>query len=130
TLSTTTTGSVRINECSHRKRRPDVAFVSFDRWPKQRRIPRTEVWEVIPNLAVEVISPSDRADYVMDKVAEYFEAGVEQVWVIYTSQELVYIYTSTTRVHILTRSETLHGDPLLPNFQLPLTELFDDTAQD
>ncbi len=113
---------------SSRKRRPDVAFVSFDRWPKQRRIPRTEAWEVIPNLAVEVISPTDRADNVMDKVAEYFEAGVEQVWVIFSSQEQVYIYTSTTRVAILSRSDTLHGDPILPHFQLPLTELFDETA--
>ncbi len=113
-----------------RKRRPDVAFVSFDRWPKQRRIPRTEAWEVVPNLAVEVVSPTDRADYVMDKVAEYFAAGVERVWVIFTSQEQVYVYTSTTRVDILSRSETLHADPLLPHFQLPLAELFDDTAHD
>jgi len=113
---------------THRKRRPDVAFVSFERWPQQRRIPRTEAWEVIPNLAVEMVSPTDRADNVMDKVAEYFEAGVEQVWVIFPSQELVYIYASTTRVDILTRSETLHGDPILPRFQLPLTELFDDTG--
>ncbi len=115
---------------TNRKRRPDVAFVSFDRWPKQRRIPRTEAWEVVPNLAVEVVSPTDRADYVMDKVAEYFEAGVEQVWVVFPSQEQVYIYTSTTRVDILTRSETLRGDPILTHFQLPLAELFDDTAHD
>src|SRR5215470_19511793 len=43
-----------------RKRRPDVAFVSYDRWPRQRRVPRTEAWEVVPNLMVEVVSPTDR----------------------------------------------------------------------
>src|SRR5215471_8170837 len=55
-----------------RKRRPDVAFVSYERWPQQRRVPRAEVWEVVPNLAVEVVSLSDRGNDIMDKVAEYF----------------------------------------------------------
>jgi Uma2 family endonuclease len=81
-----------------RKRRPDVAFVSFSRWPLTRRIPRTEAWEVIPNLAVEVVSRSDSVDYIVDRVAEYFHAGVECVWVVFPSQEQVYVYDSPTRV--------------------------------
>ncbi len=112
----------------NRKRRPDVAFVSFQRWLKQRRIPRTEAWEVIPNLAVEVVSPTNRVDDMLDKVVEYFQAGVEQVWVIFPSHEHVYVYASPTQVNILTRSDTLHGGAILPHFQLPLTELFDDTG--
>jgi len=52
-----------------RKRRPDVAFVSYDRWPQQQRVPHTEAWEVVPNLAVEVVSRTDRADDLMNKVA-------------------------------------------------------------
>ena len=43
-----------------RKRRPDVAFVSYERWPRQRRVPRAEAWDVVPNLAVEVVSRSDK----------------------------------------------------------------------
>jgi len=62
-----------------RQRRPDVAFVTYDRWPRQRRVPRTAAWEVVPNLVVEVVSPTDRVDDVVDKVAEYFRAGVECV---------------------------------------------------
>jgi Uma2 family endonuclease len=109
-----------------RKRRPDVAFVSYDRWPRQRRIPRTEAWEVVPNLVVEVISPTDRVDDIVDKVAEYFRAGVECVWVSLPSQEQVYIYDSPTQVRILTRADELHGEPVLPQFRLPLTALFDE----
>jgi Uma2 family endonuclease len=82
-----------------RKHRPDVAFVLFDRWPQQRRVPRTEAWEVVPNLVVEVISPSDTGEHVMDKIAD---------------------------VHILTRTDVLHGEPILPQFRLQLAELFDD----
>jgi Uma2 family endonuclease len=109
-----------------RKRRPDVAFVSFDRWPLQRRIPRAEAWEVVPNLAVEVVSRSDSGDYIVDKVAEYFHAGVERVWVVFPSQAQVYIYDSSTSVRILTRTDELSGDPILPHFRLPLAELFED----
>jgi Uma2 family endonuclease len=108
-----------------RKRRPDVAFVSFDRWPLTRRIPRTEAWEVVPNLAIEVVSRSDSVDYIVDKVAEYFHAGVERVWVVFPSQEQVYVYDSPTSVHILTRTDEL-SDPILPHFRLPLVELFED----
>ena len=111
-----------------RKRRPDVAFVSFDRWPLTRRIPRTEAWEVVPNLAVEVVSRTDSVDYIVDKIAEYFHAGVERVWVVFPSQEQIYIYDSPTSVRILTRTDELSGDPILPHFRLPLVELFEDAA--
>jgi Uma2 family endonuclease len=43
------------------KRRPDLAFVSFERWPKSRPIPRTTAWEIVPDLAIEVISPTNLA---------------------------------------------------------------------
>lgn len=109
-----------------RKRRPDVAFVSFDRWPQHRRIPRIDAWEVVPNLAVEVVSRTDSVDSLVDKVAEYFHAGVERIWVVFPSQEQVYVYDSPTSVRILTRTDELSGDPILPNFRLALIELFED----
>jgi Uma2 family endonuclease len=116
-----------LTRATGQKRRPDVAFVSYDRWPQHRRIPRTEAWEVIPNLAVEVISRTDSVDHIVDKVAEYFRAGVERVWVVFLSQEQVYTYDSPTSVRILTRADELSGDPILPHFRLPLVELFEDT---
>src|SRR5262249_46173003 len=40
------------------QRQPDVAFVSYDRWVRGRRVPRTSAWEVVPDLAIEVVSPT------------------------------------------------------------------------
>jgi Uma2 family endonuclease len=117
-----------LTTATGRKRRPDVAFVSFDRWPRHRRIPRIDAWEVVPNLAVEVVSHTDSVDSMVDKVAEYFHAGVERVWVVFPSQEQVYVYDSPTSVRILTRTDELSGDPSLPQFRLPLVELFEDAA--
>jgi Uma2 family endonuclease len=109
-----------------RKRRPDVAFVSFDRWSLTRRMPRTDAWEVVLNLAVEVVSRTDSGDSIVDKIAEYFHSGVDRVWVVFPSQEQVYVYDSPNSVRILTRTDELSSDPILPNFRLPLVELFEE----
>ncbi len=53
-------------------RRPDVAFVSYERWPRARPVPRTASWQVVPNLAVEVVSPTNTAPEVLRKVAQIF----------------------------------------------------------
>src|SRR5436309_11357089 len=56
-----------------RSRRPDVAFVSAERWPLDKPIPLTgDSWDVVPDLAVEVVSPSDRANKLERKLTEYF----------------------------------------------------------
>lgn len=107
-----------------RNRRPDVAFVPFSRWPRNRRLPTTNAWEVLPELAVEVISPNDFADGIVEKIKEYFDAGVTRVWVVYPRFEVVYVYESFTTVTILTRVQELTGEPFLPGFRLPLAELF------
>jgi Uma2 family endonuclease len=105
-------------------RRPDVAFVSYSRWPKNRRVPRVNAWPVVPELTAEVISPSDYMTDVIEKVGEYFRAGVTLVWLILPVQEQVYVYTSPTAVRILSHADVLEGDPVLPGFRLPLSDLF------
>lgn len=109
----------------NRNRRPDLAFVSYQRWAKDRKKDHTEIaWDVTPNLGIEVVSPNDDASELLDKIAEYFEAGMEQVWVVYPHQSVVYIYQSLKDVHGLTRSDVLDGGTVLPGFRLPLSELF------
>ena len=105
-------------------RRPDVAFVSYQRWPKTRRPPRVSAWPVVPELAAEVVSPTDDADDVMEKVEEYFRAGVTLVWLVFPGQERVYSYTSPTAVRVFSRGDDLTGDPVLPGFRLSLADLF------
>ena len=105
-------------------RRPDVVFISFDRWPAERGIPRVNAWPIAPDLTVEVISPSDKAFDVIDKVHEYFVAGVRQVWHIYSNVEQIHVFTSPTQVQILARGDDLTGGAVVPGFRVPVVDLF------
>ena len=109
------------------ERRPDLAFVSHERWARNRAVPRTAAWEVIPELAIEIISPMNLACQVLVRVDDNFRAGVRLVWVVYPGAELelVYIYESPTSVRILTRSDRLELPAILPGFQVPLESLFE-----
>jgi len=55
----------RINPENDLRRRPDVAFVSHARWPFNRRVPNVPVWDMVPDLAIEVVSPSNSASAVL-----------------------------------------------------------------
>jgi Uma2 family endonuclease len=112
------------------KRRPDVAFVSYGRWPRKKRIPRAEAWDVVPELAVEVVSPSNLAEEIIGKIHEYFQAGCLRVWVLYPEQEQVYVYQSPTQNRILTRNDALDGEDFLPGFRMPLADLFEADMED
>lgn len=109
----------------NRSRRPDVAFVSYERWPKGQRIPRGNAWGVIPDLAVEVVSPHDLADDLIVKIGDYFRAGVRQAWIVYTSENLAYIYESPTQVRIVSGDESLDGGAVVPGFRLKLADLLE-----
>jgi Uma2 family endonuclease len=105
-------------------RKPDVAYVSYQTWAANRQIPRVNAWVVVPDLAVEVISPTDKAFDVTDKVQEYFAGGVRQVWQIFSNVEQVLIFDSPSSVRILTRADELIGDPVVPGFRMQLVDLF------
>ena len=109
---------------SDNNRKPDVAFVSYDRWPADRPLPRVNAWPVAPDLAVEVISPTDKAFDMVAKVQEYFAGGVRQVWHVYSHTEQVFIFDSPTRVRVLTRGDELTAEPVVPGFRMPMADLF------
>lgn len=119
----------RIDRGRNLQRRPDASFISDARWPFRKRAPNVPVWDIVPDLAIEVISPTNTADEVEDKKLEYFKAGVSVVWVVYPKQRLVHVCTSPTQVRILTADEELDGGSLLPGFRLPLASLFDDEPE-
>jgi Uma2 family endonuclease len=113
-----------------RDRRPDVAFVSYQRWAKDRPVPRKgNAWDVVPNLATEVVSPTDSAEELDDKIAEYFRAGVQLVWVVYPMQSKIHVYSSPTQITVLTRNDVLDGGTVVPGFKLPLAELFTEATE-
>jgi Uma2 family endonuclease len=109
---------------SGNERKPYVAFLSFQRWPAARGTPKTNAWPIAPDLAVEVISPTDKWFDVYDKLREYFAGGVRQVWHIASNLEQVTIFDSLTAVRILTRADELTGDPIIPGFRMALSDLF------
>lgn len=106
------------------RRRPDLAFVSLARWPADSPDDREAAWDVVPDLAVEITCPSDLIDDLMDKIDEYFAAGVRLVWVVYPKQRKIYAYQSPTTVTILEVGEELDGGAVLPGFRLALRDLF------
>ncbi len=106
------------------QRRPDVAYLSNERWPLERQAPDTDPWPVVPNLAVEVLSPNDRIRDVNNKISEYFEAGVELIWVIDPHHENASVYTAPTKVNIIECKDTLNGGSVIPGFTLPMAKLF------
>jgi Uma2 family endonuclease len=108
------------------KYRPDLAFLSRERWPIGRRAPRKDAWDVIPDLAIEIVSPSNSASEVMRKVTEYFRAGVRVVWVIYPLESLAQVFDSASNSRIIDKEGLLEGGEVLPGFQLPLATLFAD----
>jgi Uma2 family endonuclease len=112
-----------------RERRPDVAFISLDRWARDRRIPQARSWTVIPDLAVEIVSLTNMADEVMEKLEKYFKVGIRRVWVVYPRQPKIYDYTSTTAVRVLGPGDELDGGGVLPGFRLSVTDLFNKAGE-
>ena len=87
-------------------------------------LPNVNAWDVIPDLAIEVTSPSDRAEAQREKVLEYFRAGVRFVWVVYPNLRLIDVYETPTTIRVFGPDGTLAGDPVLPGFQLSFADLF------
>ena len=73
---------------------------------------------------MEFVCPTNTADEIRGKLGEYFEAGVRQAWVVYTTRRLVYIYDSPESVRIIGSAGTL-----LPGFRLSMDELFGPRKQ-
>jgi Uma2 family endonuclease len=109
-----------------RSRRPDLALVSANKWPINRRGPEAESWPIIPDLAVEIVSPTNYATSDLMKVREYLQAGVALVWVIYPTVGEIHIFDARTPQVIgrLQAGDILRGEPVLPGFELPLEVLF------
>lgn len=109
----------------NRNRRPDGAFLSYQRWAKNRRTSdEGNAWPVVPELAIEVVSPYDLAEDLDEKIREYFLAGVKLVWVVYPKADKIVVLESTTAIKVVHKHDLLDGGAVLPGFQLPLKELF------
>ena len=100
---------------------PDIAFISTDRLPADR----SKAFPVPPDLAVEVVSPSDTLHRIQEKVFAYLEAGTQLVWVIAPRAKSVTVYRSETEITTLTRNDTLSGEDVVKGFSCTVAELFE-----
>ena len=103
------------------RRAPDVAVILGDR--------RAELWDakvisIIPDIAVEILSPSETSPRIHRKLNQYFQAGVKEVWLIAPESREAEIWTGPTLpARTLVEGDSL-GSPLLPGFTLELGSLF------
>ncbi len=104
-------------------RLPDVCFVARGRF-KAEKVP-DGFGDVVPDLAVEVLSPDDRARDVLDKVGEYLQAGVRLVWVVDPRRERAVAYRSLTDIANIGPDDLLDGGEVLPGFRVKLKEILD-----
>ena len=102
-------------------RAPDVAFVRAD------RIPLGGVkgfFQGPPDIAVEVVSPNDRASEVMAKAQDWLQAGCPLVWVVDPETRTISIYRSRSEISVLSDTDTLTGGDVLAGFSVPVGEVF------
>ncbi len=105
-------------------RMPDVSFVSWDRIP-DRQLPPEAIPDLVPDLAVEVLSESNTAAEIKRKLREYFRAGARLVWVVEPDERTIRVYTSPRRSRLVTEDQTLTGGSVLPGFALAVRQFFD-----
>ncbi|HEY3321975.1 MAG TPA: Uma2 family endonuclease [Planctomycetota bacterium] len=101
---------------------PDVMFYSKSRLPGQRI---KGFLPSVPDLAVEIVSPSDTFSDVTKKAESYTAAGIELVWVIDPQTQRAYVFRPQQPVSVLSQADSLSGENVLPGFAMPLNELFE-----
>jgi len=107
-------------------RSPDVAFVRAARVPLGGFGPG---WILLaPDLAVEVLSPSETTSDTGEKLADYRAAGTPLVWVVDPAKRLVAVYAADAPVRWLREGDTLDGGAVVPGFTLAVEALFEDVA--
>ena len=103
--------------------KPDVAFVSAERLIG---VAYTDAFPKAPDLAVEVVSPSDKYEDVDDKIDNYLKAGTRLVWLIRPRRKVVEVYQQgEADLTLLKRGDELDGEDVIPGFNLKVSALFD-----
>ena len=109
------------------KRSPDLAIIAKERLQGLKRLPKG-FFDGAPDLAVEIISPNNTFEEIHNKLVEYFENGTRLVWVILPDEECVLVYHKPKPSKLLQLEDSLDGEDVIPNFNLPLSELFQELS--
>ena len=112
----------RIERDPQTVRATDLAFVAKDRVPASR--PSVAFPDFAPDLVAEVVSPSESAADVEEKIHLWLRAGVRLLWVLYPRLRSISVYRSFEDVRILDENSVLDGADVLPGFSCPVRDLF------
>ncbi len=104
-------------------RGPDVSFISWDQQP-DRCLPNEPLPELVPDLAIEVLSQGNTPGEMERKRREYFLSGTKLVWMVDPVQRNVSVYTAPDEFTVFTEADTLDGGNVLPGLALPVGRIF------
>ena len=107
-----------VGAARNRTRRPDLALIVGDSPTGAEAI-----LDLVPAIAVEVVSPNNSAADMFAKVEEYIAAGVQLVWVVYPQSRTVAAYRPDRTV-VFRTDDTITAEPVLPDFSRPVADLF------
>jgi Uma2 family endonuclease len=103
-------------------RAPDIAFLSSARQPAEE--PQEAFWPGPPDLAVEVISPSDTTGEVDEEVKAWLRAGTGLVWIVDPEMRSVTVFRSETDIQTKTATSELSGEDVIEGFRCGVDEIF------
>ncbi len=104
-------------------RSPDISFIKKDRLKGFKSLPKGFI-EGAPDLAIEVLSPTDSIENTHAKITEYFDSGAKLVWIINPEDQTVHIYHSKHPYKLLLPEDYIDGEDLIPGFSMKIAELF------
>ncbi len=102
---------------------PDVSMIRWERFPGGK-LPEEPIPEVAPDLAVEVLSPSNTDKEMRQKLRDYFQSGVRLVWYIDPETRTAEIFLAPEQRTVINEQGVLDGGDVLPGFQVTLGDLF------
>ncbi len=108
----------------HTLRRPDVSFIRRGRFDGNRLPPGHLT--IVPDLAIEVISPNDTVYDLNSKLRDYRAANFPLVWIVYPDTQEIQIYRGDQRAEVLSVDQKILGDSALPGFSCVIREFFED----
>src|SRR5262245_53017382 len=114
-------GMVRIER--GQVRIPDVGYFCWDHFP-DRILPRTHILDMVPDLAVEILSPTNTAKEMERKRGEYFTGGAKLVWEVYPDKREVNVFKAPEDFVTVDENGVLDGGTVLPGFTLSVREWF------
>ncbi len=114
-------GMIRVRE--DQIRLPDVSYISWDHFP-DRKLPADQILDVVPDLAVEILSPANTKAEMARKRREYFAGGAKLVWEVEPTKRTVEVFTAPDVSTTLDENATLDGGTVLPGFTLLIRDWF------